>query len=68
MEEEIKSLACMAYDSRNRDLDPQLVWRGKNVQDWFDLAVHAPYKNFYNGKVILQTLRYKFLTNTVSNC
>ncbi len=28
-------------DSRNRDLDPQLVWRGKDQQDWSDLAVHA---------------------------
>jgi adenine-specific DNA-methyltransferase len=29
-------------DARNRDLDPQLVWRGKDQQDWSDLAVHAP--------------------------
>ena len=28
--------------SRNRDLDPQLVWRGKDEQDWSDLVVHAP--------------------------
>ena len=27
---------------RNRDLDPQLVWRGKDEQDWSDLVVHAP--------------------------
>ncbi|WP_209262663.1 DNA methyltransferase [Thiorhodococcus minor] len=27
---------------RNRDLDPQLVWRGKDQQDWSDLVVHAP--------------------------
>ena len=27
---------------RNRDLDPQLVWRGKDEQDWPDLVVHAP--------------------------
>jgi adenine-specific DNA-methyltransferase len=26
---------------RNRDLDPQLVWRGKDEQDWSDLVVHA---------------------------
>src|SRR5437867_11865319 len=26
---------------RNRDLDPQLVWRGKDQQDWSDLVVHA---------------------------
>jgi adenine-specific DNA-methyltransferase len=27
---------------RNPDLDPQLVWRGKDQQDWSDLVVHAP--------------------------
>ena len=27
---------------RNRDLDPQLVWRGKDERDWSDLIVHAP--------------------------
>ena len=27
---------------RNRDLDPQLVWRGKDEQDWSDLVVAAP--------------------------
>jgi len=29
-------------ENRNRDLDPQLVWRGKDAQDWSDLVVHAP--------------------------
>ena len=28
--------------SRNMDLDPQLVWRGKDEQDWSDLVVNAP--------------------------
>ena len=32
----------LAYERRNRDLDPQLVWRGKDEQDWSDLVVHAP--------------------------
>ena len=27
---------------RNRDLDPQLIWRGKDEQDWSDLVVQAP--------------------------
>jgi adenine-specific DNA-methyltransferase len=27
---------------RNTDLDPQLIWRGKDEQDWSDLVVHAP--------------------------
>ena len=32
----------IAYERRNQDLDPQLVWRGKDEQDWSDLVVHAP--------------------------
>ena len=32
----------VAYERRNRDLDPQLVWRGKDAQDWPDLVVQAP--------------------------
>src|SRR3989339_409522 len=37
-----KSPVKVAYERRNRDLDPQLVWRGKDEQDWSDLVVHAP--------------------------
>ena len=32
----------VAYARRNKDLDPQLVWRGKDVSDWSDLVVDAP--------------------------
>src|SRR6202795_2068484 len=32
----------VAFERRNRDLDPQLVWRGKDEKDWSDLVVHAP--------------------------
>ena len=32
----------VAFERRNRDLDPQLVWRGKDLQDWSDLVVPAP--------------------------
>ena len=32
----------VAYERRNRDLDPQLVWRGKDAQDESDLVVNAP--------------------------
>ena len=32
----------VTYQRRNRDLDPQLVWRGKDEQDWQDLVVPAP--------------------------
>lgn len=31
----------VAYERRNRDLDPQLVWRGKDEQDESDLVVPA---------------------------
>ena len=42
MAEEEKSPIRIAYERRNRDLDPQLVWRGKDEQDWSDLVVSAP--------------------------
>jgi adenine-specific DNA-methyltransferase len=42
MREEDKSPIQVAYERRNRDLDPQLVWRGKDEQDWSDLIVQAP--------------------------
>ena len=32
----------VAYERRNRDLDPQLVWRGKDIKNWSDLVVQAP--------------------------
>ena len=32
----------VAYQRRNQDLDPQLVWRGKDLKDWSDLVVSAP--------------------------
>jgi len=32
----------VAFERRNRDLDPQLVWRGKDELDWSDLVVAAP--------------------------
>ncbi len=31
----------VAYERRNPDLDPQLVWRGKDVKNWADLVVKA---------------------------
>ncbi len=42
VDEQTASPLRVAYERRNRDLDPQLVWRGKDVQDWSDLVVHAP--------------------------
>ncbi len=40
--DEVKEPVQVAYERRNRDLDPQLVWRGKDEQDWTDLVVQAP--------------------------
>ena len=42
LDEHTKRPVQVAYGRRNRDLDPQLVWRGKDEQDWSDLVVHAP--------------------------
>ena len=42
MSKEDQSPIQIAYERRNRDLDPQLVWRGKDEQDRSDLVVNAP--------------------------
>ena len=42
MAEEDKAPIRVAYERRNRDLDPQFVWRGKDEQDAADLFVQAP--------------------------
>jgi hypothetical protein len=45
---------------RNRDLDPQLVWRGKDEQDWSDLVVQAPplyIQEKIEPKVLIDDLR-----------
>lgn len=42
MRKEEQSPVRIAYERRNRDLDPQLVWRGKDEQDWSELVVQAP--------------------------
>ena len=42
MADEDKAPVRVAYERRNRDLDPQLVWRGKDEQDAADLVVQAP--------------------------
>ena len=42
MRAEDRSPIRVPYERRNRDLDPQLVWRGKDEQDWSDLVVPAP--------------------------
>ena len=42
LQKEEQSPIRVACERRNRDLDPQLVWWGKDEQDWSDLVVHAP--------------------------
>src|SRR5258707_9079850 len=41
LEKEQQDLKKVRYP-RNTDLDPQLVWRGKDEQDWSDFVVNAP--------------------------
>ena len=60
MREEDKSALRLAYERRNRDLDPQLVWRGKDVADWSDLIVSAPplyIQEKVHRKVLIDDLR-----------
>jgi len=50
----------VAYERRNRDLDPQLVWRGKDEQDWSDLVVPGPplfIQEKVHPKVLIDDLR-----------
>ena len=42
VEEDTEAPLRVAYQRRNRDLDPQLVWRGKDEQDLGDLVVNVP--------------------------
>ena len=42
VEDDTESPVRVAYQRRNRDLDPQLVWRGKDEQDLDDLVVNVP--------------------------
>jgi adenine-specific DNA-methyltransferase len=60
MREEDKTPVQLAYERRNRDLDPQLVWRGKDEQDWSDLIVSAPplyIQEKVHPKVIIDDLK-----------
>src|SRR6476661_1883082 len=60
MRDEDKSPVQLAYARRNRELDPQLVWRGKDEQDWSDLVVSAPplfIQEKVHPKVLIDDLR-----------
>ena len=50
----------VAYERRNRDLDPQLVWRGKDEQDAEPLVAQAPplyIQEKVHPKVLIDSLK-----------
>ena len=60
MDRSEQSPVQVAYQRRNRDLDPQLVWRGKDAQDWSDVVVQAPplfIQEKVHPKVLVDDLR-----------
>ena len=60
MERSEQSPIQVAYQRRDRDLDPQLVWRGKDAQDWSDLVLQAPplfIQEKVHPKVLIDDLR-----------
>lgn len=62
MREDEKTPLQLAYERRNRDLDPQLVWRGKDEQDWSDLVVAAPplfIQEKVHPKVLIDDLKHE---------
>src|ERR1700723_1064782 len=67
MRTEEQSPIRVAYERRNRDLDPQLVWRGKDEQDWSDLVVPAPplyIQEKVHPKVLIDDLRRRSVVST----
>ncbi|MGB4126294.1 MAG: DNA methyltransferase, partial [Dethiobacteria bacterium] len=69
MEKEDQSPIRIAYERRNRDLDPQLVWRGKDEQDWSDLVVHAPplfIQEKVHPKVLIDDLMRRTRNNEIA--
>ena len=60
LKDEDKSPIQVSYERRNRDLDPQLVWRGKDEQNWSDLVAQAPplfIQEKVHPKVLIDDLR-----------
>ncbi len=56
----VKEPIAAAYQQRNPDLDPQLVWRGKDALDWSDLVVEAPplyIQEKVHPKALIEALR-----------
>ena len=66
LREEEQTPVQVAYARRNRDLDPQLVWRGKDEQDWSDLVVQAPplyIQEKIHPKVLIDDLQHQSKTS-----
>ena len=62
MAEDDRNPIQVAYERRNPDLDPQLVWRGKDEQNWSDLVVQAPplfIQEKVQPKVLIDDLRQR---------
>ena len=62
MAEDDRNPVRVAYERRNPDLDPQLVWRGKDEQNWSDLVVQAPplfIQEKVHPKVLIDDLRQR---------
>jgi hypothetical protein len=50
----------IAYQRRNRDLDPQLVWHGKDMQDWDTLnsAISRPFNKPKDGRIAVKVINH----------
>ena len=60
MKNEERHPVQVAYERRNRDLDPQLVWRGKDEQDAEPLVAQAPplyIQEKVHPKVLIDSLK-----------
>ena len=60
VQKEAEAPFLQAYARRNPDLDPQLVWRGKDVAHWSDLVVPVPpiyIQEKVHPKVLIDDLR-----------
>ena len=60
MKSEERQSVQVAYERRNRDLDPQLVWRGKDEQDAEPLVAQAPplyIQEKVHPKVLIDSLK-----------
>ena len=70
MAEDDRNPFTVAYERRNRNLDPQLVWRGKEEQNWSDLVVQAPtlfIQEKVQPKVLIDDLRQRSKESDAKN-